>query len=119
MQEKSILNVLLHVRAEIIRDGLDGLEHVDALLRARGFDPASQAVPRKIARTFGRGKQHQILLEALRAGPDTARGLAEKVAARHGGVEGENILASVHVTLTVMKRRGLAANAGAVWRLAR
>ena len=118
MQEKSILNVLLHVRAEIIRDGLDGLEHVDALLIARGYDPASQHVPKKIPRYFGRGKQHEMLFDALRAGQGTARELANRVAERHGGVDAESILAALHVTLTGMKRRGLVANQGAVWRLA-
>ena len=47
IQDKTIVNVLHHIRSSILRDGLEGLEHVDALLCLRGVDPASLYVPKK------------------------------------------------------------------------
>ncbi len=47
MLPRTKINVLLQIRADIIRDGLEGLEHVNALLVLRGVDPASQHVRRK------------------------------------------------------------------------
>ena len=51
-QESVVVGVLRYVRAEIIRDGLDGLEHVEVLLRARGVDPEALAVPQARPRRF-------------------------------------------------------------------
>jgi hypothetical protein len=55
MSEGVIIGVLCHIRAEILRDGLDGLEHVEALLRARGVDPETLYVPRKVPKRFSAG----------------------------------------------------------------
>jgi hypothetical protein len=40
MLDKTITNALIALRKQIIRESLDGLPHVDALLAARGVDPA-------------------------------------------------------------------------------
>ena len=67
----TIIRALYRLRAEIIRDGQDGLEQVDALLRLRGADPEGRRVPPKLARHFGRGKLRLAILMALRDGPRT------------------------------------------------
>ena len=41
ISEQTIISVLRYVRAQIIRDGLEGLEHVEALLQARGDNLAA------------------------------------------------------------------------------
>lgn len=108
LSEKSIARVLYYIRAEAIRDGLDGLDHVDALLTLRGHDPEAYHVPQKAPKRFKRGQLKRMLMELLREGPDTARGLAERVAAQVEGVEASDILASVRVQLSVMGRQGAA-----------
>ena len=42
MIDKTITNALIELRKQIIRGRLDILAHVDALLMARGVDPAMQ-----------------------------------------------------------------------------
>jgi hypothetical protein len=66
--------VLLYLRAQIIRDRLDGLDHVDALLRLRGCDPDAYRVPPKRRRHFRNGGLRRAVLAILREhGPMTAR----------------------------------------------
>jgi len=118
MKAKSILSALLHIRAEIIRDDLDGLTYVDALLLARGFDPAKQTVQKKIPRYFpGRGKRRQSILSALRQGPGTSLEIAERVAKMHPGLGDVVILGSISVGLTMLKQVGLVKHEGQVWGL--
>ena len=71
MKEGVVIGVLRYVRAEIIRDGLDGLEHADALLRARGVDPEALCVPRKMPKHFRRGALRMAILRALQDGQRT------------------------------------------------
>jgi hypothetical protein len=47
MLDKTVTSALLHLRAQIIRDRLDGLDHVNALLVQRGVDPATHLVRAK------------------------------------------------------------------------
>lgn len=79
LQEKTILNVLYHLRAEIVRESLDGIEHVDALLRARGADPEARAVPQATPRRFRRRALSLAVLRALREGPLTTGEIAVRV----------------------------------------
>ncbi len=60
-----MIGVLRYVRAEIIRDGLGGLEHANALLLARGVDPEALPVPRKQPKRFRRGALRMAILRAL------------------------------------------------------
>ena len=80
----TFVRVLYRLRAEIIREGQEGLEHVEALLRLRGADPEAQRVPPKAARHFGRGELRLAILRALRDGPRTGMQIAEAIAAEHG-----------------------------------
>ena len=53
--DKSINVSLYYLRAQIIREGLDGLAHVDALLKQRGCDPEALHVPPKRVVAFRHG----------------------------------------------------------------
>ena len=46
LKPETITRVLVNLRAQIIRDGAPGLEHVEALLALRGALP-NQPVPQK------------------------------------------------------------------------
>ena len=63
--------MLLNLRAQIVRDGQPGLEHVEALLALRGNNLAP--VPRKAHPHFKRGKLRVAIYAALRGGPLTGR----------------------------------------------
>jgi len=101
---------LYRIRAQIVRDGMDGLDHVDALLRLRGCDPEAVHIPRKTNRTFKRGKLRRAILAALRNGPKTGGEIARQVS--------PDALYLAHNGLKAMKRKGLVVREGKVWRLA-
>ena len=71
------------MRAVIMREGRKGLEHVDALLRLRGVDPASRVIHAKQPKHFARGTLQRSVLGALRDGPargsEIARGVQGNV----------------------------------------
>ncbi|NUB42964.1 hypothetical protein GEU84_001075 [Fertoebacter nigrum] len=113
MQEKSIINALLHVRAQIIRDRLDGLDHVNALLVARGVVPEAQHVPRKLAQ---RRDTARLALDALRSGPKRSSEVAAHAMAA-AGLSEQKAKAIMYQALYNLHRRGLVAQDGKVWRL--
>ena len=82
IQHETIISVLHFIRQEIVRDGLDGLEHVDALLRQRGVDPDALVTPDKRPKAFRKGELRQMVLEALRDGSQTGAEIARRVQAR-------------------------------------
>ncbi len=84
MTEGVVIGVLRYMRAEIIRDGLDGLEHADALLRARGVDPEALYVPRKQPKHFRRGALRMAILRALQDGPRTSAQITAAATVGHG-----------------------------------
>lgn len=100
LQEKTILNVLHHIRAEIVRSDLDGIEHADALLRARGVDPETQPVARVRNGEFRRNQLSTAVLRALRDGPKTTAEITALVSNR------PNAARSVAVTLIRLRDQG-------------
>ena len=98
---------LYRIRAQIVRDGLEGLEHVDALLRLRGCDPEAVHVPRKTKRTFKRGELRRAMLAALRDGP---KRLGDIDVGADGG--------SLSCALWRARKAGLVVKEGGMWRLA-
>lgn len=114
MLDKSITSALLALRAQITREGLEGLEHVNALLVARGVDPAAHRVPRKFAQ---RRDTSRIALEALRDGPKRGYEVA-RYAARVTGDEYPDQWRRMYQALHNLRRRGLVVKDGRVWRLA-
>ncbi len=69
LSEGTIARVLFYIRAEAIREGLQGQDHVEALLRLRGHDPDSKPVPLRRPKTYARGTLAAKVLGALRDGP--------------------------------------------------
>lgn len=100
---------LYYLRAQIIRDGLEGLEHVDALLRLRGIDPDALRVPEKKNWTYRRGGLTVAVLGVLRQGANTAPQIAAALDHRHS---------SVCQCLATLEARGVVRREGRVWRLA-
>ena len=113
MRATSINAALHNLRSLIVRDGQDGLEHVDALLRLRGVDPDSLWIPQKRPHHFAHGKLRVAVLEVLRGGP--ARG--SEIARR---VQGNTLTYArayrlVYQCLSHMKDKGLVRREGRLW----
>lgn len=114
IKEETITSVLHYLRQEAVREGLDGLRHVDALLRARGVDPETLVVPRKTPKAFARGELQKAILEALRGGPLTG---AEIAAVVRGNLAHADAYKRVYIALNRMKGRGMVAHGGRLWHL--
>lgn len=99
---------LYYLRAQIIREGADGLEHVEALMKLRGLDLDALPVPEKRNRRFRKGQLRQAILEELRKGPRTSRQIAEAI-----GHDRNNF---AH-TLQALKARGVVRLEGRMWTL--
>ncbi|WP_143152607.1 hypothetical protein [Marivita hallyeonensis] len=99
---------LYYLRAQIIRNDADGLEHVEAIMRLRGLALDALSVPEKRNRRFRKGQLRQAILDELRKGPLTSRQIAEAI-----GHERNNF---AH-TLQALKARGVVQRDGRVWRL--
>lgn len=118
IKEDTIVAVLHYVRAEIVRDGLDGLEHVEALLRARGVAPDARHVPRKTPKHFRRGQLRAAILRALRDSPRSGPEIAREIARETNGLTYEQVYKRVYIALYAMKRAGLVERDGRLWGLA-
>ena len=99
---------LYYLRAQIIRDGADGLEHVEALMKLRGLALDALPVPEKRNRRFRKGQLRQAILDELRKGPRTSRQIAETI-----GHDRNNF---AH-TLQALKSRGVVRLDGRTWTL--
>lgn len=54
-KDETLTAALHFMRCQVVRDGSEGLEHIDALLALRGVDPASLPVPEKDPSTLPAG----------------------------------------------------------------
>jgi hypothetical protein len=105
---------LRNLRAQIIRDGGPGLEHVEALLKLRGDNLGP--VPRKAPlQRFRRGKLRVAIFAALRDGPCTGPEVVTRVCEAHGLAYG-NMYRSVYAQLGEMKKAGYVRHEGRLWR---
>lgn len=118
MQDKTITNALLALRAQIIRGNLDGLDHVNALLVARGIDPAAQVVrkPRSANRMPRRGLA-SVIMDCLRDGPKRSRDVARYLAEREPSVIYAQGMRRVYQGLYRLGRQGVAVKHGRSWRI--
>ena len=98
--DKAITAALVNLRAQIIRDGANGLDHVEALLELRGVDLDGLRVPEKVPKQFRKGQLRTAILRALRDGDSTANEIAARVSNRPG------TLRAVRAALGDMRRRG-------------
>ena len=79
MLEKSIDGALLALRKQIIREGGDGLEHVEALLAMRDV-PMPAVLPPKRSDVARKGLMRLLILDGMRKGCRTQREIAAHVA---------------------------------------
>jgi hypothetical protein len=103
------------LRAELIREGGRGLEHVEALLQLRGHNLAP--VPRKAVTParFRRNRLRVAIYAALRGGPLTGPEIVQRVSGSHGIAYG-TLYRSVYAQLNVMRRAGRLAHGSGMWR---
>ena len=119
MLDKTITSALLNLRSQIIRGKLDGLEHVNALLVARGVDPAAHIVrAKRKGDAARRGIMRMMVLDAMRDGPRRYRDISAIVSMRRpdiGPVAARQRTAQVLVKLQIA---GLVTREGRLWGLA-
>jgi len=113
---ETIRRALQNLRAQIIRNGEPGLEHVKALLQLRGDNLGP--VPRKANSFFRRGKLRVAIFVALRGGPLTGPEVVALVCVAHGLAYG-SMYRSVYAQLGQMKKAGQLRHEERVWGLAR
>lgn len=118
MSDASHIAALWSIRARIVRDGLDGLSHVEALLRLQGCDPTAQVVPiKRPDNRFQRGELSRLIRHALKDGPRTLDGIAGYVAAQRPGVSRGTAYRRASSVLSRMVMRGELTHARPLWRL--
>jgi hypothetical protein len=116
MLDKTITAALLALRRQIIRENLDGLAHVEALLALRQV--ALPAVPRrKPADSCKQREAKTIMLDAFRSGPKTAEHLRAAFAAARPAVPPDRVMIRVFQAIYRMRDKGLIVKDGEVWRL--
>ena len=123
LSENTIARALYYVRAEIIREGTEGLEHVEALLVQRGHDPEAYHVHKKLPRMFkGRNMCRRAVVGALRQGPATSWEVCHRIALSKPEMDAEAMFPSVAVCLSTLKRKGVVERGREwprpIWRLA-
>ena len=116
MKDATVIGVLHNLRCAILRDGQDGLEHVDALLRLRGVDPDSLRMYAKQPKHHGRGKLRIAVIQALRDGPQRGSEIARRV--QGNDMTYARAYRLVYQCLSHMKGRGLVRREGRLWMLA-
>lgn len=114
----TIDNALFHLRALCIRDGHEGLEHVEALLRIRGVDPDGMHVPRKQPRRFRRGELRKAVLGALGAESISSRSVTTRVHADRPDLDADWLHPRIMVSLSTLKNEGLVVRTEDGWALA-
>ena len=113
LKPETITRALLALRAELIREGGEGLEHVEALLRLRGNN--LPPVPRKAPpQNFKRGRLRLAICAALRDGPLLGPQIVERVCAAHG-LAYRAIYQNVYAQLYCMKKAGQVGHEGRLW----
>ena len=111
MQDRTIDNALLALRKQIIRENLDGRDHVETLLNLRSV--AMPAVlPAKRQDAARRGHMRLLVLEALRDGQNTQQAVTGYVAERRPELDRGDVYHRVSLCLARMKREGLVKRGG-------
>lgn len=120
MLDKTIISALLNLRKQIIRDGLTGLDHVNALLAARGIDTARLHDP-QVWPVGSRGQRgiQLLVLASLRAGPKTPAQIGADFMAAKPGLARERAMIRVYRTIYKLRSKGLVVKIGLTWGLAR
>lgn len=113
--DETITTSLIYLRAQIIREGRPGQDHVDALLRLRGVDLDGLRVPPVNKRTFAKGELTKAVLAALRDGPRTAPQLYDAIQPLAPDMPRRALSERVRTCLKRMEGRGVVRREGRVW----
>lgn len=117
VKPNTIDNALYHLRALCKREGHEGLEHVEALLRIRGLDPNSMHVPKKQPRRFRRGELRKAVLSALSNGPVTSKAVTATILATRPDLDESWLHPRIMVSLSTLKNEGAAIRSVEGWTL--
>jgi hypothetical protein len=117
LKPETITRALVALRAELIREGGPGLEHVEALLQMRGHNLGPVPQKAKTPARFRRNRLRVAIYEALRDGPLTGPEIVRRVAEAHGVGYGA-LYRSVYAQLYAMKRAGRVVLEDGRWRVA-
>ena len=116
MRDATVIGVLHNLRCAILREGQDGLEHVDALLRLRGVDPDGLRMYAKQPKHHGRSKLRLAVIQALRDGPQRGSEIARRVQGE--GLDYARAYKLTYDCLRHMHGKGLVRREGRLWGLA-
>lgn len=108
---------LYYLRARTIRDKLDGLEHIEALMHIRGLDPAAIHVPRKNKRQFRNGEFRKLVLDAIKDGCDTPQAIVDNIGDDLAHLRPKDRSRQVKRCLETLEGRGVVRREGRAWRL--
>jgi hypothetical protein len=111
-KEETLVAALHFMRCQIVREGAEGLEHIDALLRLRGVNPESLPLPQKFPKTFKRGHLTQAILRELRDGPLRGSELARRL---QGNLAYAEAYKKVYAALHRLSSTGLVKHHGSLW----
>ena len=114
MQDRTIDNALLALRKQVIREGTEGQDHVEALLQMRGVD-MPHVLPAKRKDVAGKGLMARLVLESLRDGPKPLREVVSHVARHRPELDYRAAYIRTTQALARMKGRGLVRRDGRVW----
>lgn len=115
MLDKTIDSALLALRKNLVREGGEGLEHVEALLQMRGVD-MPRVMPAKRQDAAKRGHMRLLVLEALRDGPKPLKGIAAHVSARRPEIGYSVAYTRCGQCLAKLRHAGLVKREGRAWR---
>ena len=119
MLDKTITSALLNLRAQIIRDKLEGLEHVNALLVARGVDPAAHIVrAKRKGDAARRGIMRMMVLNAMRDGPKRYTEIAAIAGLRRPDIALDSMQRRTAQVLVKLQIAGAVTREGRLWGLA-
>lgn len=113
MQDRTINNALLALRKQMIREGQDGLVHVEALLADRGVQMPA-VLPAKGLDVARRGQMRRQVLEAIRDGA-TLRQVTAHVASLRPELSERQAYIRSGQCLARLKRDGRVKREGRVW----
>ena len=119
MLDKTITNALKALRRQIIRENLDGLAHVDALLLARGISPAKVQIRAKRKPDFSRkGIMRLMEVDALQDGPKRHPEVAASILPRRPELTPQACYKRTGQALDRLQKAGMVKREGRLWGLA-
>ena len=116
MLDKSIDAALVELRRQIGRGGLEGQEHVEALMIARGvaLRPLSRQL---VAVRLPRNYLRRMILAALKGGPMTGPAIAAMVIERTPQIAPDQAYFRAYSAVTRLRYAGLVVKDRKMWRL--